>query len=157
MIVHPNPTVGYRVQERGVAMTYLPDHEPALGCQTFPRKGEWTSGYALAEGVDLLIHDSQYSDELYRSRVGFGHSSLTHALRFAQLAEVGGFVPFHHDPAHSDEQIDQMIEQARYQHCLQPLSRRRTIGVHPIADVGAALSQAILRLRIQPRAHGKQK
>ncbi|HJW89747.1 MAG TPA: MBL fold metallo-hydrolase [Anaerolineales bacterium] len=112
LVIHPNPTIGFRVQGRRAALTYLPDHEPALGNRLFPHSKEWTSGYALAEGVDLLIHDSQYSDELYRSRVGFGHSSLTHALRFAQLAEVGGFVPFHHDPAHSDEQIDQMIEQA---------------------------------------------
>jgi phosphoribosyl 1,2-cyclic phosphodiesterase len=112
MILHPNPTVGYRIQERGVALTYLPDHEPALGCQTFPRKGEWTSGYALAEGADLLLHDSQYTTLEYQARLGFGHSSIPDAIRFAGLAGVKRFVPFHHDPAHSDDLLDRVIAES---------------------------------------------
>ncbi|MEP6896456.1 MAG: MBL fold metallo-hydrolase, partial [Chloroflexota bacterium] len=36
MIIHPNPTIGYRIQCAGSALTYLPDHEPALGSPTFP-------------------------------------------------------------------------------------------------------------------------
>lgn len=110
LIIHPNPTVGYQIQENDAKVTYLPDHEPALGVKEFPISEDWTSGYALAEGSDLLIHDAQYSTKEYEQRVGFGHSSLTHAFRFAQLAEVKQFVPFHHDPAHTDEMLDQMIE-----------------------------------------------
>jgi len=112
MILHPNPTVGYRIQERGVALTYLPDHEPALGCQTFPHRGEWTSGYALAEGADLLIHDSQFTTMEYQARPGFGHSSIPDAIRFAGLAGVRQFVPFHHDPSHSDDQLDRFIAES---------------------------------------------
>jgi ribonuclease BN (tRNA processing enzyme) len=112
LVIHPNPTIGFRVQERRVSLTYLPDHEPALGNRQFPQSKEWTSGYDLAAGVDLLVHDSQYTDEMYQSRAGFGHSSLKHALKFAQLACVQGFVPFHHDPSHNDRQIDRMIERA---------------------------------------------
>jgi phosphoribosyl 1,2-cyclic phosphodiesterase len=110
MIIHPNPTVGYRIQENNSKVTYLPDHEPALGVKTFPRSEDWTSGYALAEGSDLLIHDAQYSTQEYEQRVGFGHSCLTHAFRFARLAEVMQFIPFHHDPAHTDEMLDQMLK-----------------------------------------------
>jgi len=91
-------------------VTYLPDHEPALGVKSFPVGEDWTSGYTLAEGADLLIHDSQYTIQEYEQRVGFGHSSLPHAVRFAQLADVKQFVPFHHDPAHNDDMLDQMIE-----------------------------------------------
>jgi ribonuclease BN (tRNA processing enzyme) len=110
LILHPNPTVGYCIKEAATSVTYLPDHEPALGAKTFPISEDWTSGYALAEGADLLIHDSQYTMEEYEQRVGFGHSCLPHALRFAQLADVKQFVPFHHDPAHTDVMLDQMIE-----------------------------------------------
>ena len=110
LIIHPNPTVGYRIQDLNSAVTYLPDHEPALGAKTFPIGEDWTSGYALAEGSDLLIHDAQYTIQEYEQRVGFGHSCLAHALRFARLAEVKQFVPFHHDPAHTDGMLDQMIE-----------------------------------------------
>jgi len=76
LVIHPNPTVGYRITRNDKTATYLPDHEPMLGALTFPRSPEWTSGYALAEGADLLIHDTQYTREEYQARVGFGHSSI---------------------------------------------------------------------------------
>ena len=62
--------------------------------------------------LDLLIHDTQYTPEEYQSRVGFGHSNMVQAFEFAALANVKSFVPFHHDPADSDDQLDQMISDA---------------------------------------------
>jgi phosphoribosyl 1,2-cyclic phosphodiesterase len=109
LIIHPNPTIGYRIQNGDKAVTYLPDHEPALGGRTFPDDKSWTSGYALAEGTDLLIHDTQYTEEEYAARVGFGHSSIEHAFKFAKLSEVKHFVPFHHDPTHNDDQLDRIF------------------------------------------------
>ena len=112
LIIHPNPTIGYRIQSANAALAYLPDHEPALGGQAFARDASWTSGYKLAEGADLLIHDSQYSEEEYRERIGFGHSSLGHAFRFAEASKVKHFVPFHHDPTHDDDTLDRLFERA---------------------------------------------
>jgi phosphoribosyl 1,2-cyclic phosphodiesterase len=112
LVIHPNPTVGYRIVYKNKAVTYLPDHEPMLGAHKFPHSPEWTSGYDLAVGADLLIHDTQYSPEEYQARVGFGHSNMVQAFEFAALAEVKRFVPFHHDPTHSDDQLDQMILEA---------------------------------------------
>lgn len=113
MVIHPNPTVGFRIVSSEATVTYLPDHEPALGAQSFPSDKEWTSGYYLAEGADLLIHDSQYSQEEYEDHLGFGHSSILDTFRFAQFTDVKQLVPFHHDPAHSDAKLDQMIENAQ--------------------------------------------
>jgi phosphoribosyl 1,2-cyclic phosphodiesterase len=110
LIIHPNPTIGYRIETGGATLTYLPDHEPALGGRTFPHDKAWVSGYKLAEGVDLLIHDTQYTEEEYLSRIGFGHSSVRHAFQFAELTGVKHFVPFHHDPTHSDDDLDRMFE-----------------------------------------------
>lgn len=112
LIIHPNPTIGYRIQCAGAAITYLPDHEPALAGRTFPHDKSWTSGYALAEGADLLIHDTQYTEKEYENRVGFGHSSVRHAFQFAKLADVKHFIPFHHDPTHNDDDLDRMFERA---------------------------------------------
>lgn len=112
LIIHYNPTVGYRISTSNASLTYLPDHEPALSGPVFPNSPDWTSGYALAEGVDLLIHDSQYTAEEYHSRRGFGHSTMEQAFRFAQLVGVKQLTPFHHDPSHSDDMIDEMITQA---------------------------------------------
>ena len=112
LVIHPNPTVGYRIRYNEKTVTYLPDHEPMLGAPSFPRSPEWTSGYDLAKGADLLIHDTQYSPEEYQTRIGFGHSNMRQAFEFAELANVKHFVPFHHDPAHSDDQLDGMISDA---------------------------------------------
>jgi ribonuclease BN (tRNA processing enzyme) len=94
-------------------VTYLPDHEPALGVPHFPMAGEWTSGFALAQGADLLIHDAQYSSQEYLNRSGFGHSAIDDAVTFAKLAGAARLVPFHHDPSHADDLLDQFMAGAR--------------------------------------------
>jgi ribonuclease BN (tRNA processing enzyme) len=112
LVCHPNPTVGYRICGAGEVLTYLPDHEPALGTRRFPLAPEWTSGHMLAKGADLLIHDAQYSRGEYASRVGFGHSSIQQAFQFAEQAEVARLVPFHHDPWHNDDDLDRLMGEA---------------------------------------------
>jgi phosphoribosyl 1,2-cyclic phosphodiesterase len=113
-VIHPGPTVGYRVADSSGSVAYLPDHEPALGYRPFPGPPEWTSGFTLAEGVDLLIHDAQYTPAEYARRVGWGHSSLPDAVAFARLARVRRFVTFHHDPEHDDACLDRLVEEARH-------------------------------------------
>ncbi len=95
LVCHPDPTVGYRIATPSASLAYLPDHEPALGAHEFPPGRDWTSGYTLAAGVDVLIHDAQYTSEEYADRVGFGHSALPHTFEFAALTEA------RHDPAWS--------------------------------------------------------
>jgi len=108
-IIHPGPTVGYRISSGGRTLAYLPDHEPALGASSFPLSPDWTSGHRLADGADLLIHDAQYTEAEYASRVGWGHSSLEQAWAFAVQAGVQRLVTFHHDPSHADDQLDEML------------------------------------------------
>lgn len=105
-VVHPGQTYGFRIETGGKTLAYLPDHEPALGLGRLPSDPRWTSGYDLAADADVLIHDAQYTDTEYPDRVGWGHSTLEQAVDFAEMANVGRLVTFHHEPAHSDEQID---------------------------------------------------
>lgn len=112
IVSHPGLTLGYRISSTTGSMAYIPDHEPALGMKSFPSTPEWTSGYNIAANVDILIHDTQYSNEEYQDRIGWGHSTFEHALAFGQLAKVKKFITFHHDPSHSDEQLDKMIAEA---------------------------------------------
>jgi phosphoribosyl 1,2-cyclic phosphodiesterase len=113
LVCHPGPTVGYRITDNGVAIAYLPDHEPAVGARRFPDKPDWTSGFDLSVGVDLLIHDCQYTRAEYDSHVGWGHSAMTHTLKFATSAGVKRLVPFHHDPGHDDALLDRLVDEAR--------------------------------------------
>lgn len=114
LVCHPGPTVGYRISgPAGRVLTYLPDHEPALGPLRFPSlPREWTSGGALAAGSNLLIHDGQYSAAEYPGHRGWGHSSLSQTLDFGTLTEVKQLVPFHHDPDHTDTDLDRLLAQA---------------------------------------------
>lgn len=109
-INHPSPTLGFRIQHGDSVLAYISDHEPALGVPNFPLGPEWTSGYSLAKDADLLIHDAQYSPEQYVTRQGWGHSSIEHVLAFAQLTHAKHVLLFHHDPAHSDDDLENMYE-----------------------------------------------
>lgn len=104
-VCHPGPTVGYRIENEKAVLAYVPDHEPALGSSNFPNEPQWTSGYELAYEADLLLHDAQYTREEYEPRVGWGHSSMEDALKFAEMSKVKKFLFFHHDPAHTDVQL----------------------------------------------------
>lgn len=105
-IQHPGSTVGYRIEADGRVLTYLTDHEPALGMDLETSPPEWISGFALAFGADMLIHDCQYTREEYESRFGFGHSSTDHVAVFAQKTKADRTVLFHHDPMHTDAELD---------------------------------------------------
>jgi phosphoribosyl 1,2-cyclic phosphodiesterase len=111
-VCHPGHTIGYRIANGRHRIAYLSDHEPALGAAAFPLDAAWTSGYALAERVDLLIHDAQYGLVEYGRHVGWGHSAIDHALTFARLAGVRHLVTFHHDPSHADDAIDRLTAAA---------------------------------------------
>lgn len=104
LVCHPGPTVGYRIDDGRSVLAYLPDHEPALS--GFPGRAEWTSGHDIAEGADLLLHDAQYTPEEYADRVGWGHSAVPDTIAFATSAGARQLVPFHHDPGHTDADLD---------------------------------------------------
>src|SRR5262245_8810366 len=113
LVCHPGPTVGYRISDDSGTVVYLPDHEPALALRNGDwSRPEWISGYDLAVEADLLIHDSQYADEHYRHCIGWGHRTYTQASEFAAQVGARMFVPFHHDPSHTDETLDQLLASA---------------------------------------------
>jgi phosphoribosyl 1,2-cyclic phosphodiesterase len=119
-IQHQGITVGYRVEADGAAVTYLTDHEPGLGADIETASPEWISGAALAWKVDLLIHDCQYTDEEYEGRVGFGHSSAVDVAAFAAKVGARRLALFHHDPFHSDDELDAIRERVVERWSVEP-------------------------------------
>ena len=112
-IIHPDPAMGYRVSADGATLAYLPDHEPALGGPGFGEEPTWTSGFGVAQGADLVIHDAQYTASEYVERMGWGHTANVDAVRFAELAGARRLALFHHDPSHTDDQLDRIVAEAR--------------------------------------------
>jgi phosphoribosyl 1,2-cyclic phosphodiesterase len=111
-VSHPGSTVGYRLELDGRTLAFIPDHEPVLGVELDSLETDWISGHALAVGADVLVHDCQFSESEYPSRVGWGHSSVAHAVGFARRAQVGRLVLFHHDPDRSDDEVDGLVRRA---------------------------------------------
>ena len=112
-VTHQGPTVGYRIEEHGRALVYLPDHEPSLGGNLHSVPAAWMSGHDIACGADVLLHDAQYRDHEYGAHVGWGHSSIGDAMQFAQKADVDKVVLFHHDPYHTDAELEMLLADAR--------------------------------------------
>jgi phosphoribosyl 1,2-cyclic phosphodiesterase len=112
-VTHQGPTVGYRIEEGGRGLAYLPDHEPALGGSLAEQPESWMSGYDLVHDVDVLFHDAQYLDDEYPRHVGWGHSAVGDAIEFALRSRVGRLVLFHHDPYHTDGDLDALLAGAQ--------------------------------------------
>jgi phosphoribosyl 1,2-cyclic phosphodiesterase len=112
LVMHPGPTVGFRIEADGASFAYLPDHEPALTGKFAERSRDWISGASIAEDVDLLLHDSQFFDDEYAHRVGWGHSSVESAVAYAHAVGARRLVLFHHDPHHADRALERLEVEA---------------------------------------------
>jgi phosphoribosyl 1,2-cyclic phosphodiesterase len=141
-VTHRGPTLGYRIDEGDTSLCYLPDHEPALGAKIEEDDPEWISGYELAHGATLLLHDCQYTDDEYADHVGWGHSRLSDALMFARRVEPERVLLFHHDPLHSDDFLDSLYDTA--------LERWSALGGRP-EQIEMATERRELQVVRQPR------
>ena len=112
LVVHPGPTVGFRIEAAGASLAYLPDHEPAL-TGISGRSTDWISGASIANDVDVLLHDAQYFEDEYEGCVGWGHSSVADAVAFARAVGARSLMLFHHEPRHTDDSLDRLENRAR--------------------------------------------
>ena len=124
---HPGICAGYRVETRSGSIAYLPDNEPYDTLKKGMREAgradiEKARAYAISEraklvkflqDVDVLVIDSQYTDDEYQKKIGWGHGSLSSVVSLALDANVRKLFLFHHDPEHNDQMLDQIVEAAR--------------------------------------------
>jgi phosphoribosyl 1,2-cyclic phosphodiesterase len=94
---HPGGVVAYRIEHEGKSLVYATDTEHYACVDPALR--------TLAQGADVLVYDSQYSPEEYKTKVGWGHSTYVEGADLARAAGVGKYVLFHHDPIRSDAQV----------------------------------------------------
>jgi len=125
---HPGVCVGYRLFTREGSIAFLPDNEPfePLKLKLAMRDGtrlEKARAQAAVERsklveflkeTDVLILDSQYTDDKYQEHIGWGHGALSRVVSLALEARVRKLFLFHHDPQHDDHKIDEMLERARF-------------------------------------------
>jgi phosphoribosyl 1,2-cyclic phosphodiesterase len=108
---HTDPTLGYRVELEGSAVTYISDHGP--GCNPDDADDYIPEDVLeLCDGVDVLIHDAQHTSHEYESKRHFGHSTIEYAVHVAKEAGAKTLALYHHCPTHSDAAIDEILEHA---------------------------------------------
>ena len=104
---HPQGSTGYRLEAGGRSVVIATDHE-AGDPEVDARLAE------VAEGVDVLIHDGQYTAEEYQGpRKGWGHSTWEGAVAAAEACGAGRLVLTSHDPSRTDDQVDDIVRLAR--------------------------------------------
>ena len=105
LVPHVGPTLGYRVEHDSGSVAFLSDHQAPPGLDTVA-----DGVLELCAGVDLLVHDAQYTPSELRAKPDWGHSSVDYALFVAREAGACRLALYHHDPGHGDDDIDRMLE-----------------------------------------------
>lgn len=125
---HPMFAFGYRITSKEKSLVYISDNEPFDSTVEHMKNNlePWildkymnSSGdpnqriYDFVKDCDLLIHDTTYTPEEYQNHVGWGHSHYLFTLKVAVEGRVKKLVLFHHDPAHSDEKVDEILQRCK--------------------------------------------
>ena len=108
-VPHTGRTFGYRVDVAGVSVAYVSDHQqPGVEDHSVSE-----AVLGLCGDVDLLIHDAQYDSAAFRSKATWGHCTVEYAVAVAAAAGARRLALFHHDPAHDDERLEELLAGAR--------------------------------------------
>ena len=114
-------TFGFRLDDGRSSFAYLSDHMPqSLGPGSDGLGELHDAALALADGVDVLLHDAQYTAEELPTRGAYGHSAAEYAVALGVAAGARRVVLFHHDPARTDDEVDAIV--ARFADAAVPVT-----------------------------------
>lgn len=133
---HPGVNIAFRFDFNGSSVVYMTDHEnheAFCGLTDLSRRQDRAIEEFCA-GADLLICDSQYTEEEYKYKRGWGHNRWSDALALALTAKAKRLALFHHDPTRSDANIDDIVAECR---------KRIEKGSHPMECFAAREGQDV--------------
>jgi ribonuclease BN (tRNA processing enzyme) len=127
-------TFGYRVTDRGGrSIAYLSDHAPqSLGPGDDGLGELHPAAVELASGVDILIHDAQYTGAELATLTRYGHSAAAYPAVLAEHAHARRVLLFHHDPNRTDDQVAAIAA--------------HVAAAHPDVDVDVAVEGMVIDL-----------
>ena len=129
---HPVMTLSYRIEDGDTSLVYSGDTEPYYNVlygksgtpaptRIDPEESREIEDEVriqnqrhvdVCRGVDLLIHDAQYTEQEYlSSRRGWGHSPIEHVVQVGLQAGVKRLALSHHDPTRPDQQLFDLEKQ----------------------------------------------
>jgi phosphoribosyl 1,2-cyclic phosphodiesterase len=118
---HPGGSYAFKFEYDGIKVVYATDTE--LDAVLENREESMNDYDALrivpqeyidfAQDAHLLICDSQFFDDEYVEKVGWGHPRANTAVDWAVQSKVKHLSLFHHDPMHSDKEVEEKVATCR--------------------------------------------
>ena len=106
-VPHVGTTLGFRIESGGAVLAFVSDHQAP-----HDREHVAPAVLELCDRADLVVHDAQYTEEEYRAKSTWGHSTMSYAVHVAAEAGARQLALFHHDPLHTDDDIDGLLSDA---------------------------------------------
>lgn len=95
---HPGGCIALRINYHGRSLVYLTDYEY--------EEGSVSRIIDFVKGADLIMFDGQYTDEEYKTKTGFGHSTASMGINLIEKAGCKRMLVIHHDPLSTDEELE---------------------------------------------------
>jgi len=127
---HPVLSLGFAFADGEASLVYTGDNEPYTFYHVYAPNSSSTVKISISvkerekrqaalldffRGRSMVVADCQYTDDEYAEKIGWGHSHVSYVITQAIDAGVRTLVLFHHDPHHSDDVLEGMVEAARRQ------------------------------------------
>ena len=77
---------------------------------TYPEGTDLHPHLNFFKDADVLIFDAQFIQRESDEKEDWGHSSSFVGIEMAQEADVKNLVLFHYAPAHSDQELEEILE-----------------------------------------------
>ncbi len=100
---HPGDAYSFRFEKGDRVLVYASDAAYPAGLDLRPHLNFFAD-------ADILIYDAQFTQRESDEKEDWGHSSSFVGVEMAQQAQVKNLVLFHFDPAYSDANLAQILE-----------------------------------------------
>lgn len=123
---HPAMCYGYRIEYARKSFFFTGDHEPVSNIYQ-PDEPEYAEYQKMVDerrkglvdfiqGVDVMVADSQYTDEEYKNKIGWGHSTFSQCIELARAGRVKHLYHTHHETTRTDSQLEEIWEAVLSRH-----------------------------------------
>jgi phosphoribosyl 1,2-cyclic phosphodiesterase len=103
---HPDGCLSYRIEYKNKSIFYATDTEHIEGqIDKDICKG--------SENSDVFIYDCNYTEEEYKIRKGWGHSTWNEGIKIINKSCAKKFILWHHDPLHDDDFINNLEKEVQ--------------------------------------------
>lgn len=106
-VSHPGGAFCFKIKTPHQTIAYATDNE--ISAKTLAPHHSFID--FLSE-CDLLIHEAQYFPEEYLQKVGWGHSSIANVIGLIEKVNIPDWLITHHDPRHTDQDLDRLAKKA---------------------------------------------